>query len=82
MLESRGAAGESSDTTARSLLQSGAMAKSLILYPVAALLGIGNTLLLLITNGDCTEESETTSFASEQIALTVHQYGSLSCATG
>jgi hypothetical protein len=58
------------------------MAKSLILYPVAALLGIGNTPLLLITNGDCTEESETTSFASEQIALTVHQYGSLSCATG
>jgi hypothetical protein len=58
------------------------MVKSLILYPVAALLGIGNTLLLLITNGDCTEESGTTGFAGKQIALTVHQYGSLSCATG
>jgi hypothetical protein len=58
------------------------MARSLILYPVAALLGIGNTLLLLITNGDGTEKSGTAGFAGEQIALTVHQYGSLSRATG
>jgi hypothetical protein len=58
------------------------MTKFLVLYPVAALLGISNTLLLLVTNGDCTEKSGTTGFAGKQIALTVHQYGSLSCATG
>jgi hypothetical protein len=58
------------------------MAKSLILQAVAALLGIGNTLLLLITNGDCTEESGTTGFAGEQIALTVHQDSSLRRTSG
>ena len=66
----------------KTLLARTGMAKSLILRPVAALLGIGNALLLLITNEDCTEESETAGFAGKQIALTVHENGSLSCATG
>ena len=58
------------------------MTRSLILYPVAALLSIGDTLLLLIAHRDSSEESGAAGLAGEQIALTVHQNGSLSCAAG
>ena len=54
----------------------------LILYPVAALLSVGNTLLLLITNRDSAEESRTTGFTGKQVALIVHQNGSFGCAAG
>ena len=57
-------------------------ARSLILYPIAARLGIGDALLLLIANRDSAEESRTTGFAGKQVALTVHQNGSLGCASG
>lgn len=54
----------------------------LILYPIAARLGIGDALFLLIANRDSTEESRTTGFTSKQVALAVHQNGSFGCATG
>ena len=57
-------------------------ARSLILYPIAARLGIGDALLLLIANRDSAEESRTSGFAGKQVALTVHQNGSLGCASG
>ena len=58
------------------------MARSLILYPVAALLGIGDALLLLIPHRNSTEESGAAGFAGKQIALIVHQNGSFRCAAG
>jgi hypothetical protein len=57
-------------------------ARSLIVYPIAARLGIGDALLLLIANRDSAEESRTAAFAGKQVALTVHQNGSLGCASG
>jgi len=53
----------------------------LILYPIAARLGIGDALLLLIANRNSAEESRTAGFAGKQLALTVHQNSSLDCAT-
>jgi hypothetical protein len=54
----------------------------LILYPIAARLSIGDALFLLIANRDSAEESRTTGFAGKQVALAVHQNGSLGCASG
>lgn len=57
-------------------------AKSLILDPIAARLGVGDALFLLIANRDSAEESRTAGFAGKQVALTVHQNSSLGCASG
>jgi hypothetical protein len=57
-------------------------ARSLILDPIATFLGIGDALFLLIANRDSAKESRTTGFAGKQVALTVHQNGSLGCASG
>jgi hypothetical protein len=57
-------------------------ARSLILYPIAARLGIGDALLLLIADRDSAEEPRTAGFTGKQVALTVHQNGSLGCTSG
>jgi hypothetical protein len=56
--------------------------RSLILDPIAARFSLGDALFLLIANRDSAEEPRTAGFAGKQVTLTVHQNGSLSCATG
>ena len=73
---------QESDSRTQSEVKHSNDARSLILYSIAARLGIGDALLLLIANRDSAEESRTTGFAGKQVALTVHQNGSLGCASG
>ena len=53
----------------------------LILQPITPLLGVCNTLLLLIMNRHCAKKSSAAGFAGEFVALIVYQNSALGCAT-